>query len=128
MRFLRRSLLQASSLMALLILAGCTSFPRTPYSLADAASAWVLDLRELRRYAHEPASNFLNEPRAKLTVGGRARSYLALWGGGADGADRGLRRSAAAGPQDRFFLIRDPVRHADNVQVRSHQSVRLSEL
>jgi predicted patatin/cPLA2 family phospholipase len=105
MRFLRRSLLWASSLVALLIIAGCTSFSRTPYSLADAAS--VLDLRELRRYADEPASSFLTEERAKFTAGGRARSYLALSGGGADGAYGAgvLNGWTAAGTRPEFSVV-----------------------
>jgi predicted patatin/cPLA2 family phospholipase len=108
MRFLRRSPLRASySLMALLILAGCTSFPRTPYSPADAASARVLDLRELRKYADEPASSFLNEARARSVVGGRARNYLALSGGGADGAYGAgvLNGWTAAGTRPEFSVV-----------------------
>src|SRR5258705_13333115 len=65
------------------ILAGCSSLPRTPYTAPDAASSTVLDFSELRRYADEPASMFL-----KTNVSSRPGplSYLALSGGGADGA------------------------------------------
>src|ERR1700694_3670619 len=68
---------------AMFILAGCSSLPRTPYTASDAASSRALDLGELRRYADEPASTFL-----KTNVGYRTGplSYLALSGGGADGA------------------------------------------
>jgi predicted patatin/cPLA2 family phospholipase len=87
MQFLCRSFLRAlHALLVLLILAGCTAFPRTPYSSADASSARVLDLRGLRKYADEPESSFLNEARARSVIAGGARSYLALSGGGADGA------------------------------------------
>jgi predicted patatin/cPLA2 family phospholipase len=106
--FLRRRLLQAShALTVLLILAGCTSFPRTPYSPADATSARVLDLRELRKYADEPASSFLNEARTKLAAGGRVRSYLALSGGGADGAYGAgvLNGWSAAGTRPEFSVV-----------------------
>ena len=107
MRFLRRSLLRASSLVALLILAGCTSFSRTPYSPADASSARVLDLRDLRKYADEPASSFLNEARVRSVLAGGARSYLALSGGGADGAYGAgvLNGWTAAGTRPEFSVV-----------------------
>jgi predicted patatin/cPLA2 family phospholipase len=67
-----------------LTIAGCASLPRTPYSAADGAQARILDLADLRRYADEPAWRFQSlrdqaSPRGPLT-------YLALSGGGADGA------------------------------------------
>ncbi|WP_314961587.1 patatin-like phospholipase family protein [Bradyrhizobium cosmicum] len=60
-----------------LALGACTSLPRTPYTAADASSSRVLDIDGLRRYADEPITKF-NFPAT--------RSYLALSGGGADGA------------------------------------------
>lgn len=71
------------AMAALLILTGCSSLPRTPYTAADATSSRVLDLSELRRYADEPASAFLKTQVRFRT--GRV-TYLALSGGGADGA------------------------------------------
>ena len=71
------------AMAALLILAGCSSLPRTPYTAADATSSRVLDLSELRRYADEPASAFL-KTQVRLRTG--RVTYLALSGGGADGA------------------------------------------
>jgi predicted patatin/cPLA2 family phospholipase len=67
----------------------------------------VLDLRELPRYADEPPSSFLNEARAKFTVGGRAPSYLALSGGGADGAYGAgvLNGWTAAGTRPEFSVV-----------------------
>ncbi len=50
----------------------------------DAPSARVLDLAELRRYADEPASTFRQDRRQAALRG--PRTYLALSGGGADGA------------------------------------------
>jgi len=50
---------QFALLVAMFILAGCSSLPRTAYTASDAASSTVLDLSELRRYADEPASSFL---------------------------------------------------------------------
>jgi predicted acylesterase/phospholipase RssA len=63
------------------LLAACASKPREPYTAAEASTARVLDLKDLRRYADEPASAFRDD---KMIAGPRA--YLALSGGGADGA------------------------------------------
>jgi predicted acylesterase/phospholipase RssA len=67
----------------MLILAGCSSLPRAPYTASDAETSRVLNLGELRRYADEPASTFL---KAGLRSRTGPLSYLALSGGGADGA------------------------------------------
>jgi predicted acylesterase/phospholipase RssA len=89
---------------AVFILAGCTSLPRTSYTASDAASSTVLDLDQLRRYADEPASTFL-----KTNVGARAGglSYLALSGGGADGAYGAgvLNGWTAAGTRPEFSVV-----------------------
>src|SRR5258708_16630190 len=88
----------------MLILAGCTSLPRTPYTAPDAASSTVLDLSELRSYADEPASMFL-----KTNVSSRTGplSYLALSGGGADGAYGAgvLNGWSAAGTRPEFSVV-----------------------
>ncbi len=65
-------------------IAGCASLPRTAYTASDASSARVLDLKDLRRYADEPASAFQSEPDGVKRHG--PVTYLALSGGGADGA------------------------------------------
>jgi len=67
-----------------LVVAGCASLPRTPYGVADASSARVLDVTELRRYADEPAATFRQDRHQAVLRG--PRTYLALSGGGADGA------------------------------------------
>src|SRR6267154_2374755 len=91
-------------LAAVFILAGCTSLPRTSYTASDAASSTVLDLGQLRRYADESASTFL-----KANVGARAcsLSYLALSGGGADGAYGAgvLNGWTAAGTRPEFSVV-----------------------
>jgi hypothetical protein len=69
---------------ALLVLAGCASVSRTQYGAADAMSSHVLNLSELRRYADEPAPTFHDEIPSGFRSG--PFSYLALSGGGADGA------------------------------------------
>jgi len=90
-------------LAAMFILVGCSSLPRTAYTASDAASSTVLDLSELRRYADEPASAF------KADVNSRAAplSYLALPGGGADGAYGAgvLNGWTAAGTRPRFSVV-----------------------
>jgi predicted patatin/cPLA2 family phospholipase len=63
-------------------LAACSSLPRIPYTAADAASSRVLDLDGLRRYADEPAAKFRLDKDAISPI----KTYLALSGGGADGA------------------------------------------
>jgi predicted acylesterase/phospholipase RssA len=91
-------------LIAMFVVAGCSSFPRTPYSASDAASSRALDLGELRRYADEPASTFL-----KTNGGSRTGplSYLALSGGGADGAYGAgvLNGWTAAGTRPQFSAV-----------------------
>ena len=68
------------------LVGGCASLPRTPYGAADAAAARALDVTDLRRYADEPASTFQKDRvPAKGALRG-PRTYLALSGGGADGA------------------------------------------
>jgi predicted acylesterase/phospholipase RssA len=66
------------------LVAGCASLPRTPYGVADAPAARVLNLTELRRYADEPAATFRQDRHQAVLRG--PRTYLALSGGGADGA------------------------------------------
>lgn len=75
-------LLGLAALALSLALGACTSLPRTPYTAADAASSRVLDIEGLRRYTDEPVTKFSFEKEA----GTASRSYLALSGGGADGA------------------------------------------
>jgi predicted acylesterase/phospholipase RssA len=100
-----RSLVPAFGLLtAMFVLAGCSSLPRTPYTASDAASSRTLDLAELRRYADEPASTFL-----KTNVSSRTGplSYLALSGGGADGAYGAgvLNGWTAAGTRPQFSAV-----------------------
>src|SRR5258706_1024192 len=91
-------------LAVMFILAGCSSLPRTPYTAPDAASSTVLDFSELRSYADEPASKFL-----KTNVSSRTGplSYLALSGGGADGAYGAgvLNGWSAAGTRPEFSVV-----------------------
>lgn len=65
-----------------LALAACTSLPRTPYTSAEASSSRVLDLDGMRRFTDEPVTKF----RFERDDGAATKNYLALSGGGADGA------------------------------------------
>src|SRR5258708_40268190 len=105
MRFRRQLLVRQFVLLAVwFILAGCSSLRRAPYTASDAAASRVLDLDELRRYGDEPASTFL-----KMDVSSRAGplSYLALSGGGADGAYGAgvLNGWTAAGTRPKFSVV-----------------------
>ncbi|WP_454627350.1 patatin-like phospholipase family protein [Bradyrhizobium cenepequi] len=84
------------------MLAACASPPRAPYTAAEANAARVLNMNDLRRYADEPASAF---GRTKLAAG--PRNYLALSGGGADGAyGAGLLNGwTAAGTRPSFSIV-----------------------
>ncbi|WP_426608584.1 patatin-like phospholipase family protein [Bradyrhizobium sp. McL0616] len=77
-----RRLLRSAALALSLALGACTSLPRTPYTAADASDARVLDIEGLRRYTDEPVTKFSFEKDNSSSN----RSYLALSGGGADGA------------------------------------------
>jgi predicted patatin/cPLA2 family phospholipase len=89
-------------LAAVFVLAGCSSLPRTPYTASDAASSTVLDIDQLRRYADESASTF-----HKTDAGARGGRYLALSGGGADGAYGAgvLNGWTAAGTRPEFSVV-----------------------
>ncbi|MVT53962.1 alpha/beta hydrolase [Bradyrhizobium yuanmingense] len=69
-------------LICSLALGACTSLPRTPYTAAEASTSRVLDIEGLRRYADEPVTKFSFEKDNSTAT----RTYLALSGGGADGA------------------------------------------
>lgn len=69
-------------LMGSLALGACTSLPRTPYTAAEASTSRVLDIDGLRRYADDPVTKFSFEKDTSTAT----KSYLALSGGGADGA------------------------------------------
>ncbi|MFZ5738265.1 MAG: patatin-like phospholipase family protein [Pseudomonadota bacterium] len=83
-------------------LAGCASMPRMPYTAAEAAQARVLDRDDLRRYVDDPLSAFGGE-----RAFGGPRNYLALSGGGADGAYGAgvLAGWSAAGNRPSFSIV-----------------------
>jgi predicted acylesterase/phospholipase RssA len=105
MRFRRQLLVRPLVLLAVtFVLVGCSSLPRTPYTASDAASSRVLDLTELRTYADEPASTFL---KSNGSYRAGPLSYLALSGGGADGAYGAgvLNGWTAAGTRPEFSAV-----------------------
>lgn len=82
-------------------LAACASLPRVPYTATEAAQARVLDRDDLRRYADDPPSAF------RVTRIAGPQTYLALSGGGADGAYGAgvLAGWTAAGHRPSFSLV-----------------------
>jgi predicted acylesterase/phospholipase RssA len=88
---------------AALMLASCTTLPRIPYTASDASASNVLDVDGLRRYADEPASKFLADKDDSATT----RTYLALSGGGANGAYGAgiLNGWTAAGSRPKFSIV-----------------------
>jgi predicted patatin/cPLA2 family phospholipase len=102
--FRQLSVLPLAILTAMFILAGCSSLPRTPYTASDAASSTVLDLGGLRVYADEPESTFR---KTNVSYRAGALSYLALSGGGADGAYGAgvLNGWTAAGTRPEFSIV-----------------------
>ena len=86
-----------------LALAGCTSLPRTPYTAAEASTSRVLDIDGLRRYADEPVTKFSFDKDTSTA----SKSYLALSGGGADGAYGVgvLNGWSAAGTRPNFSVV-----------------------
>jgi predicted acylesterase/phospholipase RssA len=91
------------ALPLLLAIAGCASLLRTPYTLADASAARVLGRDDLRLYSDAAASSFRNQD---YEMRGR-RTYLALSGGGADGAYGAgvLNGWTDAGTRPRFSIV-----------------------
>ncbi|MCK1396524.1 patatin-like phospholipase family protein [Bradyrhizobium sp. 1] len=90
-------------LMCILALGACTSLPRTPYTAAEASTSRVLDIDGLRRYADEPITKFGFEKDTSTAT----KSYLALSGGGADGAYGVgvLNGWSAAGTRPNFSVV-----------------------
>jgi hypothetical protein len=100
--FVIRSLIIPLTMLALL---GCSTLQRTPYLAVDAKSSRVLNIGELRRYSDEPASSLKQE--ATREPRGGSFSYLALSGGGADGAYGAgiLNGWTAAGTRPEFSTV-----------------------
>ncbi|WP_420133261.1 patatin-like phospholipase family protein [Rhodopseudomonas sp.] len=102
MRRMSRPLVVSLVIALSWMLAACASAPRVPYTAAEANAARVLNMNDLRRYSDEPASAFV---QTKLIAG--PRNYLALSGGGADGAyGAGLLNGwTAAGTRPSFSIV-----------------------
>ena len=102
-----RRLLQGSLYLIsiIFVLAACSLLPRTPYTPADEASSQVLDVGKLRRYTDEPASAFAEGVDRRFGSGPLV--YLALSGGGADGAYGAgvLNGWTAAGTRPSFTVV-----------------------
>ena len=109
------SLLIASALS--LLTAGCSSLPRTPHSVADASSARVLDLRICAATPTSPPPHSGNIPHRRLRG---PRTYLALSGGGADGAYGAgvLNGWTETGRRPSFSIV-------SGVHRRAHRAIRV---
>lgn len=97
-----RSFVVVVALASSCLLAACASLPRQPYTAAEAAKARILDRDDLRRYADDPPSAFVDGRR----ISG-PQTYLALSGGGADGAYGAgvLAGWTAAGSRPSFSIV-----------------------
>ena len=76
-------------ILGALILAGCSTVPRIPYTAAEQAAAAIPNMAVVRVFADVPATKFLEAVCPNLiAAAGRAAApaYLALSGGGGDGA------------------------------------------
>jgi len=77
------------SVLAMLLIVGCSSAPRTPYTAAEQATAVIPNMASVRASADAPVPVLLQSvcpnfiPTAARTA---APTYLAVSGGGADGA------------------------------------------
>ncbi len=80
----RRLFAPIGLISCLALLASCGTLARTPYTAAEAARPEVLDVAALRYFADDPIQS-LDALRPRATVNGEI-TYLALSGGGADGA------------------------------------------
>ncbi len=99
----RQVRLAAAICAVALTLAACASLPRTPYTASEAATSQVLNLDGLRRYTDEPVSRFVDDKAGPATT----QTYLALSGGGSDGAYGAgvLNGWTAAGNRPTFTIV-----------------------
>jgi patatin-like phospholipase/acyl hydrolase len=98
-------------ILGALILAGCTA-PRIPYTAADAAAAEIPKMAGVRVFADVPAPKFRKALCTNVNLNaapGRAAApaYLALSGGGADGAYGAgvLNGWTASGTRPEFTIV-----------------------
>ena len=78
-------------ILGALILAGCSTAPRIPYTAADEAAAGIPNMADVRSFVDVPPERFRKAVCPNLNVTAlpsyaAAPAYLALSGGGADGA------------------------------------------
>ena len=76
-------------ILSTLILAGCSTTPRIPYTVAEETAAAIPNMVDVRVFTDVPATKFLETVCPNLIdAAGRAAApaYLALSGGGGDGA------------------------------------------
>ena len=84
-----RRLRRPGLILGALIFGGCSTGPRIPYTAADQTAAVIPNMADVRVFADVPAARFRSAlcPNLNFAVGrAAAPTYLALSGGGADGA------------------------------------------
>jgi predicted acylesterase/phospholipase RssA len=80
---------RSAVMLGALIAAGCSTVPRTPHTASEQAAAAIPNMADVRVFADVPATKFLETvcPNLVATAGrAAAPAYLALSGGGGDGA------------------------------------------
>jgi hypothetical protein len=84
-----RRLRRSGLILGALIFGGCSTAPRISYTAADETAAVIPNMADVRVFADVPAARFRSAvcPSLNLAAGSAAApTYLALSGGGADGA------------------------------------------
>ena len=84
-----RRLRRSGLILGALIFGGCSTAPRIPYTAANETAAVIPNMADVRVFADVPAARFRSAvcPSLNFAVGrAAAPTYLALSGGGADGA------------------------------------------
>jgi Patatin-like phospholipase len=99
-------------MLGALILAGCGTAPRVPYTAADETAAVIPNMADVRVFADAPAAQFGKVVCANLNLfaapgDAPTPTYLALSGGGADGAYGAgvLNGWTAAGTRPEFTIV-----------------------
>lgn len=92
------------------IFGGCSTAPRIPYTAADETVAVIPNMADVRVFADVPAARFRSAlcPNLNFAVGrAAAPTYLALSGGGADGAYGAgvLNGWTASGTRPEFTIV-----------------------
>ena len=105
-----RGIVAIAGFFAAFALVACGTGPRTAYTESDAAAPAIAGIRDASIFADAPAASFREEARAVAASASHVRTpptYLALSGGGADGAFGAgvLNGWTAAGTRPEFTIV-----------------------